>query len=624
MSTIRDLRQRRFVQILIAYLAAGWVAIEVVDQLVDNELLPAIAYRLVLLWYIAGLPGAAVVAWFHGEQGRQRAPKSEIAFLTLLVLGLVGFSARTVGSHLESVRAMEGAALGDLPVERVAVLYLEDRSRSDTLGHLADAFTEDLIDVLSRVPELDVVSAGGVRPYRDADAPDLPTIANALGAGTLVQGSLGESDDGVEVDLALVDGASGAVFRRTSLEVPVPVFVEGGTRLAREAAGLLRERLGEEVRLRETRNETDNTAAWSRLQRAQRLMKDAEVAINHEHDPGRADTLYAEADGLLEEAAAMDTTWVRPMALRSQVAYRRSRIPTEFVAGIPFALDAIRYGDEAVARDGTDAAALEARGTARYWRWLVDPDLEPPARDALFRRARADLEAAVEQDRHRASAYSTLSHLYYNDPEAPGLTTVLVTAQRAYEEDAYLESAEQVLWRIHTAALDIGQFPPAVNACEDGRARFPDSFRFRLCGIRLMATPAMEPDVDEAWRLVAQTDSLVPERQREFYHTENQLFMAVVLDRAGLPDSARAVLARASRDADNPTIDPHRELWLREAIVRSRIGQTEEAVALVERYLIANPGHRFDEGHGLSWWWRALEPEPAFRRLLAMQAQDDH
>jgi hypothetical protein len=141
---------------------------------------------------------------------------------------------------------------------------------------------------------------------------------------------------------------------------------------------------------------------------------------------------------------------------------------------LPHTLAAIRHGDAAVARDpATDAGALEARGTARYWRWLTDPDLERAVRDALLRTARDDLEAAVQRDPRRASAFSTLSHLYYNDPDAPGLTSVLMAAQRAYEEDAYVESAANVLWRIHTAALDIGQFPPAQNACQEGRAASP-------------------------------------------------------------------------------------------------------------------------------------------------------
>jgi eukaryotic-like serine/threonine-protein kinase len=621
MSTFRELRQRRFVQFLVAYLAASWVVIEVISQLVEHEILPGIVYRLVLVWFLGGLPCAAVVAWFHGEQGRQKAPRSEIAFISVLVIGLGIFTFSSVSTYLETNRALAGADEGGLPSSRIAVLYLADRSRGD-LGAIADAFTEDLIAELARVPELDVVSANGVRPYR-GETVDATEVARALGAGTIVVGEVGETRQGVTVDLALVDGASGAVFRRTSLEVPAAELLQGGTRLARESATLLRERLGEEVRLRETRTETSNAAAWSLLQQGRRAMKDAETAI-HEGRGEEASAHYVMADSLLDGASRLDSEWARPLALRSEIAYRRARLPAEVTAGLPHTLAAIRLGDAAVTRDATDAGALEARGTARYWRWLTDPELEGAVRAALLRSARDDLESAVQRDPRRASAFSTLSHLYYNDPDAPGLTSVLMAAQRAYEEDAYVESAANVLWRIHTAALDIGQFPPAQNACREGRARFPGDFRFRVCRLRLMATPAVAADPAEGWRLLFEADSLAPDRSRTYYNVENRMFMAAILHRAGLADSARATLARAARDSDDPSIDPHRDLWLREAIVRSRIGETEEAVALVERYLVANPGHRFDQGYGLSWWWRELEPAPSFRRLLALQTQNVH
>ncbi len=622
MSTIRDLRERRFVQILIGYLAGGWVVIEAVSQLVEQDILPGLAYRVALLWFLGGLPAAGVFAWFHGEQGRQKAPRSEIAFFLVLILVMGGFTVRSVGAHVEAKRAMAGLEEGGLAAQRIAVLYLEDRTRDGRLVSVADALTEGLILELSRVPELDVISANGVLPYRGSDV-DVVAAAGELQAGTVVTGSIGETADGFAVDLALLDGASGAVFRRTSFEVPEIVLVEGGTRMAREAAVLLRERLGEEVRLRETRAETDNTVAWGVLQQGRRAMKDAEAAAQ-EHDAVEADLQYARADSLLALAAEIEKEWARPMTLRSEVAYRRARLPSDLEAGLPHAIAAIRYGMEAVERDPADAEALEARGTARYWRWLTDPELEGAARGDLIRAARTDLEAAVQRNPGLASAFSTLSHLYYNDPDAPGIAAVLLAAKRAYEEDAYLESADNVLWRIHTAALDMGQFRPAVEACEEGRRRFPANYRFRICRIRLMATPALAADPAEAWRLLAEADSLAPEYDRAWYDVENRIFVAAVLERAGAPDSARAVLAAASRDGDAPHLDPGRSLWLREAFVRSRLGETDEAVGLVRRYLATNPGHRFDQGDGLSWWWRTLEPVPEFRRLLALQSSASH
>ena len=74
----------------------------------------------------------------------------------------------------------------------IAVLYFEDHSPGRTLGFLADGLTEALIHELSSVNQLQVVSANGVRPYRNtAVAPD--SLRKALKVGTVVQGTIAQS-----------------------------------------------------------------------------------------------------------------------------------------------------------------------------------------------------------------------------------------------------------------------------------------------------------------------------------------------------------------------------------------------------------------------------------------------
>ena len=64
-------------QFLSVYAVSGFVALEVVDQFVGRAILPDLAYVLVLIFYLAGIPATLIVAWLHGEKGQQERPAVE-------------------------------------------------------------------------------------------------------------------------------------------------------------------------------------------------------------------------------------------------------------------------------------------------------------------------------------------------------------------------------------------------------------------------------------------------------------------------------------------------------------------------------------------------------------------
>lgn len=619
MSFIRDLKQRRLVQVTVTYVAAGWVGIEVIDSLVDNALLPGLAYTLALLWYLTGIPIAMLIGWYHGEKGNQKAPKWEVASILIVILVLSGFSATQIQQHLAEQRAIASAAEGRLDPHRVAVAYFQDSS-SDTLRHVADALTEELIDALGSVRTLDVISANGVLPFR-GESVAADSIARALEAGTVVAGSVREEGGELRVDVRLIDGASGAEYRRTSLDYEGEDLQAASPALAEEVARFLRSRLGEEIAVRQSERGTSSTDAWALLQQARRIRKDAAQAIRLDEGHGGASTaesLLTEADSLLRVASVLDPEWSEPVRERADLAYVRSRITHDPAARIEWVRRAVEHATDALRLNPDEPKALSIRGTARYWRWWIDDHLDEGARRELFEGARKDLERAVGRDPSRAEAYSTLTHLYYNDREHGGASAVALAAQRAYEEDAYLEVANDVLSRLFDATLDMGDFRRATEACEEGRRRFPEDGRFTVCRLRLMATPALEPDVDEAWALAARGDSLSPAQWKDYDAVEHRLFVAGALARAGLPDSATAVLDRAHARMD-AHLDPEGELLTVEAAVRARIGEEDRAIELIEQYLGRHPGHPFSPATGLAWWWEPLRGNPAFERLVRLR-----
>jgi TolB-like protein len=600
----RELRERRLFQVLVSYLAAGWLVLQVLDQLQGHALIADVYYRLGLLWYVVGIPAVLVVGWNHGEKGKQRAPVSEIVVLVILLVGTVSVSGMTVSKHMR-LKADIAAVASGAKLQHVAVLYFQDLTPSRELDYLADGLTEDLIRDLSRVSSLDVVTRNGVAQFRGKDLP-VDSIASALSAGTVVAGTVERDGDRVRVNVRLMD-QSGADIDRAAFVEPASEIFAIRDELAKETSELLRRRLGEEIRLRELRHATRSPEAWSLYARAEKALKDARDRAREDDEAGTT-LLFDRADGLLAQAELLDPAWVEPTILRGEVAYRRARLAGSADDASALTERGLQYAERALSRAPSDPSALELRGTIRYYRYVTGMEEDDDRRAALLRSARADLERAVEVDPSLASAYSTLSHLYYHD----NIFDAVIAAQKAYEEDAYLDVANEVLWRLFLGNYDTNNLARARDWCQEGARRFASDYRFTECRLWVMTTPDGTPDPAGAWALLSSLDTLTPPPLRAYERARGELVVGGVLARAGLADSARTVLARA-HEKDTPEADPTRELEQVEAYMRTLIGDNEGAIALLKKYRATHADAEFDH----HWWWADLRSDPSFRLLLA-------
>jgi TolB-like protein len=626
MSIVKKLGERRMFQIAFSYAFGAWLFLQMVDQLADRGIVPELIYKLALIWVVLGIPASLLIGWHHGEKGKQKAPLSEIGLLAVLAVFAMGMSASSVVNERELQR-LASATDNPLEMRSVAVLYFEDTTPDQEYQYLADGLTEELIAELSQVQGLQVVSRNGSALFRGSDAP-LDSIARVLGAGTLIEGSLTRRGSTLRVFIGLVEGQSGrALPKNVSFTVDASEALTARDSMITQASRLLREFLGDEVRVRQTAAGTRSPGAWTQLQRAEKLRKDAETAVAG-RDMAAAIELFGSADSLLAEVEQIDGSWDEPSVLRATIAYRRARLlqgsPQD---ALPFVDSALSHSEEALRRSRTSARALEMRGTTNYFKWLlkVEPDVRQAER--LFESARADLLNAVRFDRSLASAHATLSHLH----SQADITESVLSAQNALEADAFLESAAVVTWRLFTGLLELGNFAPAQRWCEEGQRRMPDDYRFAGCRLRLMITPIVEsPSVDSAWAILARQDSLTPAPRAEFERVQGEMFVAGAIARAArhaertvgvrpleLHDSATAVLRRASIRATQE-IDPTRQLLSMEAYISLLLGDKNRAMDLLNQRIAADPLTRDRWRGSTSWWWRDLESEPRFRELVGL------
>lgn len=84
---VERLRERMISRWMLSYVAGAWVILQLLDVLADIWAVPLALQRTITLVLGLGLFPSLVVAWYHGERGRQKVCCSEIVILTAAIAG---------------------------------------------------------------------------------------------------------------------------------------------------------------------------------------------------------------------------------------------------------------------------------------------------------------------------------------------------------------------------------------------------------------------------------------------------------------------------------------------------------------------------------------------------------
>jgi eukaryotic-like serine/threonine-protein kinase len=489
-------------------------------------------------------------------------------------------------------------------------MYFGSRGGSDSLGYVADGLTEALIHELSQVKVLQVISQNGVLPYKKSAVPP-DSVARALKVGTLVQGTLSQAGDRLRVSVSLINAAAGSEIASKTLDRPRSEIFALQDDLAQEVSVFLRERLGQEIELEESKVGARNPKAWELVQKAGQLSKDVDPLLAA-GDTATAARRLAEADSILAGVERLDANWVTPSIERGWLAYRETDLVSGFDKPLysKWTTRGLEHANRALKLKADDPDALELRGILEYLRWILNLEPDQAAAKQLLDTAERDLRAAVAAKPTAARAWTYLSHLLSGQGQT---AESKLAAVRSYEADPYLSSAKQTLYSLFGASFDLEDQVEATHWCEEGGRRFPEYYRFTECQLWLMAMKGQTPDISKAWQLQEQYVRLTPPNLRAYFTLYGRMIVALVLARAGMPDSARSLVAHSRGDA---TIDATRDLTYYEALVRIQLGDRDDAFRLLSTYVAANPQMRSGIAKDETWLLRDLRSDPRFVTLF--------
>jgi serine/threonine-protein kinase len=468
---------------------------------------------------------------------------------------------------------------------RLAVLVFQ-HGQDSRLEPLSVGHTDNLIGALGAVPGLVVRSLPAVMPYRDSVLSPRD-LGRRLDVTWLVGGHLYQVGDRTTASVQLTEASTGRLIARTEASATAGEHVRLIEDIVVRVATMLRERVGEEVRLRDWRAGTRNDVAFTALNRAQQAMREGDRLAELRDLPG-AWQRYRRADFLLDSAARADPPWTEPPTQRAALALTLAR--TLYGSGhatdsIP---DVLRRGADhasaAMRLDPTRSRPKELLGLLLY-QMARTPGLD----SAAERLATAErlLHEASTADTTLVDALTVQSELLFGRGE---YERAYVLAERAYRADAYFSNPQVVLSRLFTYSFEAEEDGEADGWCRRYGARFPDEWFTSYCQLTLMTwAPGVTPDTVKAAALVAAGAQSTPRVIRPGVTAQLQTLAAGVYARAGGHTTARSILDNV-RDAviADPAVDREPFGSARqefEAGTRIQLGDRDSARKLLDAIL---------------------------------------
>ncbi len=225
MSLIAELKRRNVFRVAAAYLALGWIVTQVTSTVAPMLHLPPWVAPVVLWIGAIGFPFVVMFAWIYeltpeGLKKEHEVERAEsitrhtgqrldylVIALLVIAIGLFAFHEFRPASR-ERVTvvatAKPNAAAPATAVDRsVAVLPFVDMSASRDQEYFADGISEEVLNLLAKVPQLRVIARTSSFSFKGKEA-DIAEIARKLGVAHVLEGSVRTSGDKVRITAQLI------------------------------------------------------------------------------------------------------------------------------------------------------------------------------------------------------------------------------------------------------------------------------------------------------------------------------------------------------------------------------------------------------------------------------------
>jgi TolB-like protein/Flp pilus assembly protein TadD len=187
-----------------------------------------------------------------------------------LLIALLSVAAVVAGASAMALKfGQSTTALGGMPAETsgvrgvasVAVLPFENASADPDAGYFSEGMAASVLDHLSKVADLRVISPSSAGRYRGTTK-DLRDVGRELGVQALLVGRVRREGDRIWIDVRLVDAVRGHDLWNETYDRPIAEVFRLQNEIAVRTTAELRARITPEERIQMSRNPTTDLTAY--------------------------------------------------------------------------------------------------------------------------------------------------------------------------------------------------------------------------------------------------------------------------------------------------------------------------------------------------------------------------
>jgi adenylate cyclase len=282
MNFFAELKRRNVYKVAVAYAIVGWLVIQVTATIVPALHLPDGLTTTVVVLTLVGFPVALIIAWAFEmtPQGMKRTEdispdvaatlptwsrrKFATFFVTIALIagGLLAYQLLTRPYYSQRIVPFISSEVVT-PAKSIAVLPFVNMSADKNDEYLSDGMTEELINVLAKVPGLRVPGRTSCFAFKGKNEEDIfHKVGDQLHVGTVLEGSVRKAGDKLRVTAQLINVSDGYHLWSKDYDGDVKDILNFQSNVAEQVVQALQVQLGTEAARALLKKPTENAEAY--------------------------------------------------------------------------------------------------------------------------------------------------------------------------------------------------------------------------------------------------------------------------------------------------------------------------------------------------------------------------